>query len=172
MIRGNLRISYYLSINAAILAAIASGIRLFKAEIYNDSDFVRSAWYANDWVTLVVVVPSLTIALVLSLNDDLKSKLVWFGLMGYLFYTYAFYLFGATFNNIFLLYVAIYALSFFALIIGLLSLPVKNIISSAKILRVVSIFLILISIMLCVVEIPPCFTFIAKGAIPEIVGKS
>jgi hypothetical protein len=26
--------------------------------------------------------------------------------------------------------------------------------------------------MLCVFEIPPCFTFIAKGAIPEIVGKS
>lgn len=182
MIRGNLKISFYLSIIATTLAAIASGIGLFNAEIYNDNAFVKSAWYANDWVTLVVVVPALIIALVLSKNGDFKPKLVWLGLMGYLFYNYAFYLFGAAFNKIFLLYVAIYTLSFFALIMGLAALPVQNIICTSKILRneipillgqrVVSFFLILISIMLCLVEIPPCFTFITKGVIPEIVVKT
>ncbi|MCY7293157.1 MAG: hypothetical protein LH615_13345 [Ferruginibacter sp.] len=182
MMRGNLKISFYLSIIATILAAIASGIGLFNAEIYNDNAFVKSAWYANDWVTLVVAVPSLIIALVLSKNGDFKPKLVWLGLMGYLFYNYAFYLFGAAFNNIFLLYVAIYTLSFFALIMGLAALPVQNIIGTSKILRneipilsgqrAVSFFLILISIMLCLVEIPPCFTFITKGAIPEIIVKT
>ena len=169
---GNLKISYYLSIIATTLAAIASGIGIFNPEIFHDNDFVKSAWYANDWVTLAVVVPVLIIALVLSKNVDFKPKLIWLGLMGYLFYNYAFYLFGAAFNNIFLLYVAIYTLSFFSLILGLMALPIKNIIGTSRILRGVSFFLLLISAMLCLVEIPPCFTFITTGAMPEIVLKS
>lgn len=167
-----LHISFYLSIVATILAGTAAGIGLFNAEIYYDNAFVKSAWYANDCVTLLVVVPILFIVLIVSKNGDLKPKLIWLGLISYLFYTYAFYLFGAAFNNIFLLYVAIYATSFFAMITALISLPVKNIIGTSKILRGVSIFLILISIMLCIVEIPPCFTFITKGTLPEIVLKS
>ncbi len=94
------------------------------------------------------------------------------GLMGYLFYNYAFYLFGSAFNNIFLLYVAIYTLSFFALIVGLAALPVQNIIGTSKILRGVSFFLILILVMLCIVEVLPCIIFITKGETPEIVVKT
>ncbi len=172
MIDDNFKTSFYLSIIATILAAIASGIGVFNAEIYNDNAFVRSAWYANDWVTLVVVVPSLSIALVLSKNGNFKPKLIWMGLMGYLFYNYAFYLFGSAFNNIFLLYVAIYTLSFFALIVGLAALPVQNIIGTSKILRGVSFFLILILVMLCIVEVLPCIIFITKGETPEIVVKT
>jgi hypothetical protein len=172
MVGRNFKISFYLSILATILAAIASAIGLFNAKIYNDNSFVKSAWYANDWVTLVVVVPLLIITLILLKNGDFKTRLIWLGLMGYLFYNYAFYLFGAAFNNIFLLYVAIYTLSFFALIVGLAALPAKNIIGTSKIIRGVSFFLILISIMLCLVEIPPCFTIITKGEIPEIVIKT
>jgi hypothetical protein len=169
---GNLKISFYLSLIATILAAISSAIGLFNTKIYNDNSFVKSAWYANDWVTLVVVVPLLIITLILLKNGDFKTRLIWLGLMGYLFYNYAFYLFGAAFNNIFLLYVAIYTLSFFSLILGLMALPIKNIIGTSKILRGVSFFLLLISAMLCLVEIPPCFTFITTGAMPEIVMKS
>ena len=169
---GELKISYYLSIIAIIFAAMASGIGIFNPGIYHDNAFVKSAWYTNDWVTLIVVLPLLIIALVLSINADFKPKLVWLGLMGYLFYNYAFYLFGAAFNNVFLLYVAIYTLSFFTLIFGLVVLPVKNVIGTSKLLRAVSLFLSLISAMLCMVEIPPCFTFVTTGAIPEIVVKS
>lgn len=172
MVGRNFKISFYLSILATILAAIASAIGLFNAKIYNDNSFVKSAWYANDWVTLVVVVPLLIITLILSKNGDFKARLIWLGLLGYLFYNYAFYLFGAAFNNIFLLYVAIYTLSFFSLILGLIAWPVKNIINTSKVVRSVSVFLILISIMLCIVEIPPCFTFITTGALPEIIMKS
>jgi hypothetical protein len=121
---------------------------------------------------VAVVVTLLIIALVLSKNTDFKPKLVWMGLMGFLFYNYAFYLFGAAFNNVFLLYIAIYTLSFFALIFGLAALPVKNITGTSKLLRAVSVFLLLISAMLCLVEISPCFTFITTGAMPEIVVKS
>ena len=169
---GNLKISFYLSIVSTIFAVVASCFGIFNPDIYHDNAFVKSAWYANDRVTLIVVVPLLIIALVLSKNADFKPTLVWMGLMNYLFYNYAFYLFGAAFNNVFLLYVAIYTLSFFALIFGLMTLPVKNIIGTSKILRAVSVFLLLISAMLFLVEIPPCFTFITTGAMPEIVMKS
>jgi len=119
-----------------------------------------------------VVVPLLIIALVLSKNADFKPKLVWVGLIGYLFYNYAFYLFGAALNNVFLLYIAIYTLSYFALIFILAALPVTNIIGTSKLLMAISVFLLLISTMLCLVEMPPCFTFIKTGAMPEIVVKS
>jgi len=115
-----------------------------------------------------VVVPLLIIALVLSKNADFKPKLVWVGLIGYLFYNYAFYLFGAALNNVFLLYIAIYTLSYFALIFILAALPVTNIIGTSKLLNAVSVFLLLISTMLCLVEMPPCFTFIKTGAMPEM----
>ncbi len=54
MIGKNLKISFYLSIIATILASIASGVGLFNAEIYHDNAFVKSARYANDLVTLAV----------------------------------------------------------------------------------------------------------------------
>ncbi len=167
-----LNITFYLSVVATILAGVAAGIGLFNTEIYHDNSFVKTAWYANDWVTLVVVIPLLIIVLITSKNGDFKFNFIMLGLISYLFYTYAFYLFGAAFNDMFLLYIAIYATSFFAIITSLISFPVKNIIATSKILRGISVFLILISVMLCVVEVPPCFTFITKGTLPQIILKS
>ena len=53
--------------------------------------------------------------------------LVWMGVMLYMFYNYAFYLFGAKFNEFFLIYVALFSLSLYSIIIGLLNVNIHKI---------------------------------------------
>jgi len=166
------KITFILSTLVAVLAAIASSAGLFIPNLYHDNEFVQTAWYGNDWVTLLIVVPSLIASMLLSKNGSLKAPLIWMGLLGYLFYCYAFYLFGAVFNNFFLIYGAIFSISFFALIIGLSSLTVQNIVCTSKIIRWVSAYLLLIAIMLCVIEVPPCISFITESKMPDIVTKT
>jgi hypothetical protein len=50
-----------------------------------------------------------------------RAELVWFGLLAYTLYNYAFYLFGSALNSFFLLYVVLFTLSIFALMFGLTS---------------------------------------------------
>ena len=55
-----------LSIIITLIASIASAGGLWIKSLYHDNAFVKSAWYANDLITLFVVVPLLIIAIYLS----------------------------------------------------------------------------------------------------------
>ena len=103
-----------LSIIIALLAAIASAGGIWINNLYNDNAFVKSAWYINDIIILFVVVPLLVMAIYLSQKGSQRWLMVWMGLMGYVFYNFAFYLFGAAFNIFFLIYTAnlLYALCY------------------------------------------------------------
>jgi hypothetical protein len=87
----------------ALLAAIASAGGIFLKTLYNDNNFVKAAWYTNDIITLTVAVPLLVIAMILSVKGSQHWQLIWIGLLGYMFYNFAFYLFGAAFNIFFLI---------------------------------------------------------------------
>jgi hypothetical protein len=84
-------------------------------------------WLGNDAVTLFLAVPILVAALISSQRGSLKAQLVWMGVLDYMLYNYAFYLFGTAFNVFFLIYVALLGLSIFALIFGLTNLDVNGI---------------------------------------------
>lgn len=103
-----------LSIIITLLAAIASAGGIWINNLYNDNAFVKSAWYINDIIILFVVVPLLVMAIYLSQKGSQRWLMVWMGLMGYVFYNFAFYLFGAAFNIFFLIYTAnlLYALCY------------------------------------------------------------
>ena len=70
-----------------------------------DVEWIKATWFGNDWVTLVVAVPLLVIALVMARRGSVPGLLSWLGLVGYAVYNYAYYLFGAALNAFFLLYV-------------------------------------------------------------------
>jgi hypothetical protein len=53
---------------------------------------------------LVVAAPALIVALLLSLRSSQRAELVWAGMLAYSAYSYAFYVFGVTFNDLFLLH--------------------------------------------------------------------
>ncbi len=108
------------SILVAILSAAASAGGLFIGGLYRrDTVWASSQLRGNDLVTLAVAVPLLVVALVLAERGSAGARLVRLGVLAYMAYNYAFYLFGAAFNEFFLIYVAVFSLSLGALILGL-----------------------------------------------------
>lgn len=170
MTKGNFTTAYTLSAIIAALAATTSLGGLLISGLYRDSGFIKNAWFANDWVTLAGAVPGLLVSMRLARRGSQRAQLVWMGLLLYMFYNYAFYLFGAVFNEFFLLYVALFTLSMYALIFGLSNLDAKAIsgdFNEKTPLRWVGAFLFFLAIPLLVVEGGQCANFIVNGAAPE-----
>jgi len=163
------RTAFALSALISILAAIASIGGLALPGLYRDSDFIKNAWLANDWVTLAVATPALIVAMRLALRNSWRAQLVWMGLLLYMLYNFAFYLFGAAFNEFFLLYVALFTSSMYALIFGLSRLDVLAIGSSFSgktPVRWIGVFLFFLAIPLLLVEGGMCVHFIRTGEVP------
>lgn len=100
------------------LMAVASAAGLVVDGIYPEETWAVAAFRGNDLVTLFLVVPVLTVALVASRRrPSSASVLVWLGMLFYGLYNYAYYAFGATFNDLFVLHVAAYSLSAIAMVL-------------------------------------------------------
>ena len=71
----------------------------------------------QDFVTLLVAVPLLLIALRLASSGSIRGQLMRAGALAYFAYTYILLAFGATYNELFLVYVAIFSASAFGFIL-------------------------------------------------------
>jgi hypothetical protein len=80
----------------------------------------------QDIITLLVGIPTLIFAAYLYLKNSLRGKLLLAGILGYFLYTYTSYAMLMTYNMFFLLYVALFSMSLFALIMTLLSIELKT----------------------------------------------
>jgi hypothetical protein len=80
----------------------------------------------QDWVTLVVAVPLLLLATYLAASGSFRSQLLRIGVLWYFAYTYLIMAFGAAYNQLFLVYVALYSASLFALVLSVLSIDVAG----------------------------------------------
>src|SRR5688572_30592475 len=178
-----MRTAYTLSIIIAILASIASAGGLLLDGLYRDNMFVTSAWKGNDLITLFLAVPILVAAMVISNRRDPKSlnktlgsvDLVWMGALNYMLYNYAFYLFGAAFNWFFLIYVALLALSIFALIFGLVNLDVNGISQQVKErmpVKWIATYMLFVAIGLTIIYTAQSIGFIITGELPVIVART
>ena len=164
------RVHFFLTLAIGLLASASSAGGLFLSGLYRDPEVIQSAWTANDIITWMLV-PILFITLKYVQRGELRAYYVWLGIMLYMVYNFSFYLFGAAFNWFFLLYTAIFCLSVYALIIGLLQAPVSGV-TYNQISRMhrnlVCIFLIIIAIPLAIVEIRECVNFILRDMQPKI----
>lgn len=104
------------SIHQNLVMAYGQGI--YK----NESVSMALQARAQDGITLVFGVPALLWSFLLSGKGSLKGRFLLLGLLGYLLYTYATYSFGAMYNGLFLVYVAVLSACFFAFILTFLSL--------------------------------------------------
>jgi hypothetical protein len=104
--------------------AAQSLIGLLLSEHYRDPEPIRTTWFGNDWVTLILAVPLLLWGLVRGSRGSTRGLLLWFGLIAYAVYNYAFYLFGAALNVFFPFYVLAFVVAVVALILGLSRLDV------------------------------------------------
>ncbi len=168
----NLRVAWILTAVVILLAAAASVGGLLLPDLYHrDPPLVAAVMRAQDAVTLLVAAV-LVAALVIAKRGSTRAILVWTGLLGYVLYTYIGAAFAYTFNEFFLLYVALFATSLFALaalVTGFDTGEVRRRFDNATPRRPVALFLGLMALVLGVGELGQVLAFFATGVPPEVI---
>jgi hypothetical protein len=110
-----MRVAFVLSWIVAGLMLLASAWGLIVDDLYRDGAWGREAFRGGDAVTLLIAVPLLAVALALSTMGSARGQVLWIGMLIYAAYTYAYAVFGAVFNDAFLVHIAILSMALFAL---------------------------------------------------------
>lgn len=110
------RIATLLTLLVLVLVPVATGVGLLVPGFYRDAAWMVPQARGQDFVTLVVAEPLLLGAMFAARRGHLGGRLVWMGVLGYMLYTYAMYSYTAYFNALFLVYVALFSASLFALV--------------------------------------------------------
>ena len=93
---------------------------------YYDTVSTAAQEQGNDIVTLLVGLPMLAIATWLAFRGSLRGRLLLTGTIGFFLYTYMSMAMLTSFNALFLVYVALFALSLFAFILCMMSFDLKT----------------------------------------------
>jgi hypothetical protein len=102
---------------AGLLALAAAGTGIWRPEIYDrvvSSELVPGA-YSQDLLSVAAGTGLLYLAWA-ARPDRPKHQIVALGLLGYLFYAYGIYVIERTYNGLYLVYMAVFALSFWAMV--------------------------------------------------------
>lgn len=105
-------------------AAAAAG--LWWAGLYRDPAPVVAVLRGYDLVALLVATPALIVARLRAGRGSERAELLVASGLGYVAYHYAAYVFGAAFNALFLVHVAVFGLSIAALVLTLRNLDVDG----------------------------------------------
>lgn len=145
------KVVVWLSALIAVLALVAADIGLFSqnggssfsfttlhgltVQIYGqglyayDTSLVAVGYRAGDAVTLVLGVPSLVLSLLLYWRGSLKGGLLLAGALAYFLYVYGSLAFGAAYNPLFLIYVALFSASLSAFVLALSSFDLRSLVA-------------------------------------------
>ncbi len=138
----------WLTVPVAILLAVAAGSGLFISGLYRDTPNLVAQAMGQDAITLLIALPVLVTGAYFTRRGSQRARLIWLGAMIYVVYTYSSYAFGARFNPLFLVYVALLGCSTYALIGGFLTVDwggLKAGFSDRTPVRIVSVFLMVIA---------------------------
>lgn len=105
----------------AVTAAAASLAGLAVPDVYREAGVVAAALRGGDLVTATVVAPALMLAAWFVGQGRRWAHPVMLGLLGYLLYAYAYYVFTATFGPLFLAHVVVFVGAGITLGAGLLA---------------------------------------------------
>ena len=119
--------AFRLSAVIAILIVVASAAGLSVDGMYRDGSWAREALRGGDLTTLTVAAPLLALSLVLARRGARSAQAVWLGMLAYSVYNYAYYAFGAAFNDIFVLHIALLALSIWTLALAIAGLDLRSV---------------------------------------------
>jgi len=168
-------VAYALSMLVAALMAIASAAGLFAAGTYRDNDWARSGFRGNDLISLAIAVPLMLGALSAARRGSVVAHAIWLGTVAYTLYNYLFYLFGAAFNELFLAYVALVALSLWVLILGLVStdpVVVRQALNGDRPSRWVTGNMAVIALFLGIAWLAQSIRYVIDGTVPQNVVDS
>lgn len=183
-----------LSLLATILVAVYAGIGLFSTggegpfefttlhgqtvEMYGrgiyryDASFRAPIFRGTDAVTLFIGVPVLLIALAWYRRGSLRGGLLLTSMLAYFVYNSISLAFGAAYNNILLLYIGAFSLSFFALVIAFMCIDLDTLKArtSPRLPRIwIAVFLFIagLSVLVWLMDIVVALT---TGGVPPILG--
>ena len=170
------KVVIWLSSLMVVLALVAAGVGLLypmggsafsfttvrgvTVELYGqgwyrlDTPIAAIGFLAADLVTLVVAIPLLVISTLLYRRGSYRGGLLLAGTLAYFLYNYGSLAFGSMYNNLFLVYTAIFSASLFGLIVVLTSFDVSllpNRFSDRFPRRGISLFLIVSGVILLLV---------------------
>ena len=145
-----------LMIVTSILTIIVACIGVVNSKIYKNltngeiaSDFAVAGSVNQDLLSIVCGLLLFIFSCYLIRKSHFKLLVISLGLVGYIFYCYALYTFGIMQTPLYLAYIAIFVLSVYILIMGVLSLNsaevVKRIWLKKRIRIAIGVFLILVS---------------------------
>jgi hypothetical protein len=93
-----------------IVVIVQSAGGLLMKGLYRDNRWVTSIFQGTDFVTLILVVPTLLASLAFAARGSFRGRLILAGAAYYVFYNNMYYLFSS-YNNFFLVYVALFILA-------------------------------------------------------------
>lgn len=165
----------WLSVIDALLVCIASVSGLFLKRIYaRETPSWALQGFGQDIVNLVAIVV-LCIAAYFVNKGSVRALLVWSGVLLYLLYAYLIYAFDIHFNSLFLVYVAIVGLSFYALVGSLLSLHLDGLQTAFLVTtptRLVSAFLLVLGSVFYLLWLREDIPALVAGGIPPSVTQA
>jgi hypothetical protein len=145
---------------------------LFLDGLYRDNAFATAAWRGTDLATLAVAVPILIAATIGSLRGSLRAQLVWLGMLDYTLYNYAYYLFGTAFNRFFLIYVALFTLSIWALILSLTKVDVRGVRQRFRLqtpVKWIAGYMLFVALGIGGLWIAQSLGFVVSGQVPQFI---
>jgi hypothetical protein len=152
------------------LLAAGSAAGLFVDGLYRDPASVAAMFRGYDLVALTIIVPSLAVTLLPALRRSARALLVRTGLLAYSVYHSAVYVFGAEFNDIFLIHVAVFSLSVITLSVTLGRMDVPGLaprFADRTPVRAIGGTLLLLAGTLVVFWSVPSLRFAFTGQLPE-----
>jgi len=170
---GNAGLWLWLSIVAVLLAIAGNTIALAVPSIYARLTpvFFPQA-IAQDIASLVFVSPTWLILVVLALRGSVRAYLLWLGVLTFTIYNYVIYTFSVPFGSLFLLWVAVFGLSLYALIGGVASInheSVKSSFQSKRVVTFVAWFLIVVAILFALLWLSEDVPALLSGNTPQSV---
>jgi hypothetical protein len=100
------------------LAAVSALLGLFRPGHYRDAPGLVESYQMQDLTILLVGIPVLAGGLRYAMRGSPRGRVVWLGGLAYMTYTWASIAVQITFNELFLVYVALFGLSLFTLVGG------------------------------------------------------
>lgn len=165
------KIIYINSITIAVLALIATLSGLFWKGLYKGDTISGAAqMMGQDLVTLIIGIPILLISLYLLSKGSLRGKLIWMGTIFYFLYSYASMSFLTSFNQLFLVYVAIFSISLYTLLGEMFSMDIKIVkksFSPGVISKITAVFLVVIGLMLAAMWLKMIIDSLLTGIAPS-----
>ena len=166
------KIPFILTPIIAVLTITAAAGGLFIDGLYQGNLLLRSGWRGNDLITLTVASPLLIGSFILALRGSARGTLVWLGMLAYVLYNFAYYLFGAAFNSFFLIYVVLIDLAMIALIFALARTDVGRWAEAFRErtpARWIAGFMMVTALALTALYTVWSLEFVSTGEVPEIV---